>query len=158
MREIILHSRKYTGLVALVDDEDFIYLNQYRWNVNYDNRYSVNYANTYNPFVLMHRIILAAPPGLMVDHIDHDGLNNQRLNLRLATNSQNQANSKTTCGSSKYKGVSWHKQSQKWQVKCRVNRKRYYLGCFPTEEEASAVYINFAKIHFGEFCFEGRKI
>ncbi|MEW6206671.1 MAG: AP2/ERF family transcription factor, partial [Pseudomonadota bacterium] len=105
--------------------------------------------------ILMHRLILNAPPGIQIDHIDMDGLNNTKANLRLATPQQNRCNrSKTRANTSGYKGVIQNKsawKTTKWIASIVVNRKRMYLGSFNTPEEAAYAYDNAAKQYFGEF-------
>ena len=88
----------------------------------------------------MHRIITSAPDGIGVDHIDGDGLNNQKRNLRLCThrgNGQNLHVSKT----SKYPGVSWHKASHKWRATVSTPQGYKHLGAFTSEEEAFKTYV-----------------
>jgi hypothetical protein len=91
-------------------------------------------------------------PILEVDHIDCDPLNNSISNLRLATRSQNLANTRKKAGrTSKYKGVYWQKHTQKWMARIQVKGKSLYLGIFDSEEEAHAAYCKSAKEHFGAF-------
>lgn len=106
----------------------------------------------------LHRVILSRMLGRellrseQVDHRDGDTLNNTRENLRLATNSQNQANRKLTSqNSSGYKGVSWHKQHGKWHSQLMVNGNRMSLGYYDDPAEAHRVYWEAAQKHFGEF-------
>ncbi len=87
----------------------------------------------------LHRIILAAPEGFSVDHIDSDGLNNTRANLRIATYAQNGQNARIRKdNTSGYKGVSRH--GSKWQSVIMANGRKRYLGLFPTIQEAAAAY------------------
>src|ERR1035437_2037569 len=128
MKEISLTKNK----VVMVDDEDYEYLNQFNWQCNINGRCS--YAGRSTPrdenykqkHILMHREILGFPDG-SVDHIDHNGLNNQKNNLRICTVAENGANRRKqlikTC--SKYKGVTYHKRDQRWQTQIRFQKKRY---------------------------------
>jgi hypothetical protein len=149
------------GKVTFVDDKDFEWLNQWKWQANKQtyknitNFYAVRSGKRINGKRLgikMHRFILNAPKGIEVDHRDTDGLNNQRYNLRLCTCQQNNMNINPYRGcSSKYKGVGWHKKNKKWQVQIALNRKSKHLGYFVSETEAALAY-NFAATKlFGEF-------
>lgn len=137
------------GKVALVDDEDFDYLSQWKWCAN--KNWHTFYARRaiYDPqqkAIYMHRSLLNAPDGVEIDHIDGNGLNNTRCNLRLCTRRQNRINSnKRNNTSSKYKGVSWSKDAQKWHASISLNGARKCLGFFPSEDEAALAY-NWAAI------------
>jgi len=119
MKEIQLSKiGKYKGMYkVLVDDEDFEYLNQFNWHVGKvrGNNYAKRTIHS-NPIksVKMHRAIMNAPINMQVDHIDHNGLNNQKSNLRLCVNKENACNRKSI-GKSKYLGVShvhYHEANQ----------------------------------------------
>ena len=89
-----------------------------------------------------------------VDHINHNGLNNRRCNLRICTRSQNRRNSRSNRGSkSKYKGVVPVTGNIKrpWRTYTTVNNKRIWLGYYATEDEAGQAYNDYASKHFGEF-------
>ena len=143
------------GGVALVDEADHEKVRAYRWW-----RDRKGYATTKVTIVpmkshslLMHRLIMDAPPGIYVDHIDHDPLNNTRANLRLATNSQNQANKRKVLAASGYKGVWFNKQSGRWSATVMCKKKRYYLGLHDTPEQESAAYAKEAERLFGVFAY-----
>jgi hypothetical protein len=141
------------GKVALVDDEDYEYLNQWTWcaqkdrNTYYAKR-GVNKGNNKTERINMHRLIMNTPHDMFVDHIDHDGLNNQKYNMRNCTWAQNTRN-KTASGSSKYLGVCIINGLFHAQI-C-VNRKCIRLGDFIFEEDAARAYDEAANQYFGEF-------
>jgi HNH endonuclease len=100
----------------------------------------------------MSREVMNAPKGMLVDHRNHDTLDNQKSNLRIATGSQNQWNrGKTRYNTSGYKGVHFLKASGKFTAHLRFKKRKIHLGCFDTAEEAYAVYQAEARRFYGEF-------
>lgn len=144
------------GQVALVDDEDYEYLNQWKWYAQKSRGTFYACRYTKNEVLIMHRIILNTPFNMEVDHRDHNGLNNQRHNIRNCTRSQNHMN-KDPRGSSKYLGVSWDKSRNKWRAFIQTRqisngkRKTLFNGQYNTEEEAAIAYNEAAKRLHGEF-------
>lgn len=122
------------GHFAIIDDEDFELVSQFKWHIMPSGGGSHIYAAAR---IKMHRIIAKPPPGYLVDHINGDTLDNRRSNLRICTNSQNQQNTHSRGGSSKYKGVSLQKRSGKWKAGFQYNGKKYHCGLWDTEEEAA---------------------
>jgi hypothetical protein len=125
-----------------VSPEDFEALSQWRWAMK-DGNYVVRRATYY-----LHREImgLVAGDGLSVDHINGDGLDNRRGNLRAVTQGHNCQNVPSKPGStSPYRGVSWSKQANKWQAQCTVNGENNYLGYFDDELEAARVAAEFRR-------------
>ncbi len=123
------------GLFALVDAADYKRVSKYRW---YAKRHgSVTYATCLRNgrVVYMHRMIMRPPKGYIVDHIDGNGLNNRRCNLRICTHQQNQANRGPRGGSSQFVGVLRH--GDKWEAGIRCQGKYHYLGLFEDEVEAA---------------------
>lgn len=104
----------------------------------------------------MHRAILNVPDGLLVDHINHNGLDNRKANLRIATLQQNSWNARPAIKNGKpkkYKGVNWDKDKQKWQANIYIESKLKHLGSFDNEKEAAKVYDTAAKKYRGEYAF-----
>jgi len=155
------------GKTALIDeiDED---LTKLKWCTNQFGRETskVWYALRKGPerdgkqtSTLMHRVILERilgrklEKGEQCDHINHDGLDNRRNNIRLATKQENNRNmSKSRSNkTSKYKGVYWHADRNKWRARIVINEKSKSLGYFINEKEAAKAYNNAATELFGEF-------
>lgn len=146
------------GKVALVDDEDFEYLNQWKWYASFDKRADTFYASRTlhgltNKTIRMHRVIMGIEDrSILVDHIDHNGLHNCRSNIRVATPGQNCANVRAhKGGTSEYLGVSWNKQNNKWRVVIQKDRKQIRLGHFIDEQEAALCYNKKAIEIHGDF-------
>ena len=149
------------GYFALVDDEDFEELNKHKWHVlktpytYYAAKRFYNKETKKWKSLLMHRFILGLTDfKIKGDHIDHNGLNNQRYNLRSSTNAQNIRNQRPTKGnSSKYKGVCWSKRDNRWRVQIQCDKRNIYIGIFKDEIEAAKAYDKKAKELFGEFAY-----
>ena len=144
------------GKFAIVDDEDFEWLNKWKWHTQkVRKRY---YAIRQFPFptwetpkwILMHRLIMNCPDNLQIDHKNLDGLDNRKNNLRICTNAQNnQSRGKMKEGSSQFRGVC--RWGNKWRVQITKDYRHLNLGDFETEYEAAMVYDFWAKKLFGEF-------
>ena len=146
------------GKTALVDDSDFNRLSKEKWFLLESRSKktgalltSYAYRRQGNRTVYMHREILDLHKGELGDHINGNGLDNQRNNLRRATASQNVANSQKTKGMSKYRGVSYHPQTGRWRAMICKDGIQSYLGLFGSEEEAAQVYNQTALSVFGGF-------
>lgn len=153
--------RLSSGELALVDPEDFNKISQLSWY------YVKGYARTSNTKklrklykfelstsgVYMHRLVLSAPEGFDVDHINGDTLDNRKSNLRLASRSQNIAYSKvsTYLKTSKYKGVYFDARRSLWSAEITKSRVKRWLGYYTTEENAAKAYDRAASHFFGEF-------
>lgn len=141
-------------MVAFVDDEDFEGLNQYKWHAKYANGIfyaarSMKKENGKSTTVYMHHELIGKKKGLIVDHADGDGLNNQRHNICHVTSRQN-AQNKHTQRSSELPGVSWNKRAKKWHAQIVVNGKAKSLGYFTDEYDAYLAYRKAAKKIMGE--------
>jgi hypothetical protein len=142
------------GFVALVDDKDYDSLIKYRWHfmrarkLTYAYRAETNGGKQTN--ILMHRQIMDAKKGTIIDHLDGNGLNNTRSNLRFVTSSQNAQNTRKAHGkTSAYKGVSWHSSKGKWRAVIKQSGKSTHIGYFASEELAAEAYDNTARAVFG---------
>jgi hypothetical protein len=155
---IPLASRIQPGHLAIVDEDDADIVADRHWilMVKGHRQYAYTYRqprqNNCNKKLLLHRLILNAPDGIMVDHINGDGLDNRRENLRLATLTQNFHNStKHRDGTqSRYKGVESRPRGR-WRARICVNGIRISAGEFATELEAAQAYDRAARLHHGEY-------
>lgn len=152
---IPLISRKYPGLFALVDEEDAELVSRHKWHPTRTNDQTTFYARTKlssGRRVYLHRFIMDAQEGQLVDHADRDGLRNTRTNLRLCNRHQNGANAKRrTDARCEYRGVSWHKQNKKWRAYIAGDGGSRHLGMFTSAAEAARAYDIAASRKFGEF-------
>lgn len=139
------------GYFAIVDDQDFDQLNQYKWQVNFGSSCPRAQGLVNKKRILMHRLILNPPSNLGIDHINRNSLDNRRCNLRLATQTQNNGNMISKKHSSRFKGVSWVRRDKKWEARGKQHNKTIHLGLYNSEEEAAKTYDAWAKQYFGEF-------
>jgi AP2 domain len=156
------------GYVALIDDEDFEKVSKFKWFAVVDkkNVYARRTVRTGERkqdrkiIIHMHRFILGLPPGSkpMVDHENGIGLDNQKLNLRIATAKQNNGNSRKHSGTSKFKGVHWNKTHNKWHAQISNNNIKKHIGLFTSETEAANAYDLAAKDYFGDFALTNEKL
>lgn len=134
------------GKFALVDDEDFEWLSQWKWGLS--NKYAAR--NTDKAY--MHRLVNKTQKGKDTDHINGDKLDNRRSNLRSARRAENNANTKLKKNNtSGFKGVSFDKSRGLWSVKIMVDRKTLNLGRFADKLEAASAYRDASVRYFGEF-------
>lgn len=142
------------GKVAIVDDKDYEVLSKYKWYATClkycKNQYAARnvFKNGKKTIIRMHRIILNVPDNMQIDHINGNGLDNRRCNLRFCNHAQNQANSKTK---NRYKGVRCRKGTGSWEAYIGENYKYIHLGTYGNKEDAAQAYNNAAIKTFGEF-------
>jgi hypothetical protein len=155
------------GLIAIIDDGDWPKVSQHKWFAGTPNKQGNRYVRAYDKskyvpklrkqkFISLHRLIMDAyDRSILVDHINHDTLDNRRSNLRLATQQENQRNRKCAAknSSSKYIGVFKRefKTKTSWRAGIKYNKKMLWLGHFDREEDASKAYNEAALKYFGEF-------
>jgi hypothetical protein len=147
------------GQFAIVDEDDFEKLAGYKWFAakNGRNFYAERTVKRKDGRrgqvnIQMHRKILNAPKGVLVDHINHNGLDNRRVNLRVVTAGQNSWNVRKRRGcSSEYKGVHLQKRDGKWLSNIIYRGERFYLGCFDDEQSAARAYDDKAKQLFKDY-------
>ncbi len=149
--------RLSNGMFVKVDPGDFAAVSGRRW---YAKRgpcawYAVSCVRRgkRRSYLLMHRFIMKPGRGMVIDHINHNGLDNRRANLRIVTQQQNSWNSRRGLrqGKSRYKGVSWDKDNRKWVATIRVEGKCRRIGFFEDEISAARAYDAAAKKHRGEY-------
>jgi len=140
------------GKFAMVDDEDFETLNNHKWFIKKDSNtcyaYRKQTTNNKRKTVYIHSIIMETPKGMQIDHIDGNGLNNCKSNLRVVTFRQNMQN-RHVSKTSQYLGVS--KFRNKWIAHIGINGKAKYLGIYIIEEDARDAYLN-ALCEINEIC------
>ena len=136
---------------AIVDDEDFDWLNKFKWcaEKNKNTFYAARGRNKKR--VLMHREILNPLPKMQIDHRNGNGLDNRRYNLRVCTDSENKFNQTKRGCLFRYKGVRLAPKSRRWEARIQFNKKRLSLGLFIIEIDAALAYDKKAKELFGEF-------
>jgi hypothetical protein len=153
MKKIDISTRKHPNTFSLVDDEDFAEINRHKWSPDQrgDNFYVIARPYGYKEKqVYLHRFLMKPSSDLTVDHIDHNGLNNQKSNLRVCTQAENLRNRRLQSNNtSGYKGAYWHRTS--WVARIKHNGKNKHLGVFSDLIDAAKAYDAAAKEYCGEF-------
>jgi hypothetical protein len=156
MKQIQLTKEK----TALVDDEDYEVLKQYKWFADWNKSIKYWYARTrvYDKVtkksvnLSMHRMVTGAAKGEVVDHINNNTLDNTKSNLRICTHSQNHMNStKQANNTSGFKGVCWNKRKSKWMAQIGKDGMHINIGYYKTAEQAYYAYLKKSKELHGEF-------
>jgi len=140
------------GKVAIVDDEDFEWLSQWKWHCmkGYAARHPAGPHG--QKYIYMHRKIMRTPDDMDADHINHNTFDNRRLNLRNCTHAENSRNQITQKRSiTGFKGVSFDSERKKWKAQIQLNSIGKIIGRFSTPEAAARAYDEMAKKLFGEF-------
>ena len=160
--EFIIKSPKYGEKTVLIDDEDWPHVSRHTWGVH------IFGGNLNRPYItaqlwrdkkqstlLLHRLIMNCPKDKIVDHINHNTLDNRKINLRICTRAENSYNQlkPTTKKTSIYKGVFWNKINKNWRSSIKLDVKKIDLGSFKDEVLAAKAYDIKAKELFGEFCY-----
>jgi hypothetical protein len=143
------------GKIAIVDAADYDWLNSHKWSVNQRTRGVYACCQIKGEKIYMHRLITNPPAGKVVDHIDRNGLNNRRSNLRICSIADNSRNLGLRGGTktSLYKGVSWNRKSKKWMATIKFNQKYHHIGFFDNQIAAAKAYDKTARKLFKEFAY-----
>jgi transposase-like protein len=138
-----------SGQIAIIDAEDIALVEGARWSALVKKHTTYAVSNSMNQgTVLLHRLIMHAEPGEFVDHINHDGLDNRRSNLRLCSTQVNNWNTrKKRSNTSGYIGVSWHKAGGKW----RATFGQKHIGGFDSKDDAARAYDAYVRANCDEY-------
>jgi hypothetical protein len=140
-----------SGHLVSLDEADLQAVSNFIWNLCRVKHLLYARATRKYGGIYMHEVILGKQDNRQIDHVDGNGLNNCRSNLRFASHSQNQCNRHKVRGSSRFKGVCWSNRNKKWRASIRSGDKYFNLGHFTTEEAAALAYDQAARQLFGEF-------
>lgn len=153
MKKIDISTPKHPNTFAMVDDEDYPWLVAYPWRATNNNGRLYVVRGDCGRVVSMHREILGTPADMHTDHLDGNGLNNTRCNLRKCSHSENQSNrGKQRNNTSGFKGVYWTGgRRNRWRAELICHRKRFRSGYFFCITKAAKAYDKLAKQYHGEF-------
>lgn len=136
MKKITLYGKRANSRYSIIDDDSFVIISRYRWNCDKD-----GYAISTGTRLKMHRLIIGAKPGEIVDHINGNKLDNRSSNLRIVNSKENAWNYESSRGSSKFRGVNRaNSKSERWEACIFNNGKQLHLGTYGTPEEAAKAY------------------
>lgn len=150
--EIPIQSKVYGTRIARIDSEDMPLISEFKWYLRISGS-GMYYATNRKTRMHMHWMVIGRPKdGLVIDHIDGDGLNNCKSNLRVVTHTQNMYNSRARKNtSSTFKGVHWNKSRRRWTCQIRAGLKTRHVGHFKSEIEAASAYNEIASILHGPY-------
>lgn len=159
MIAIPISSPRHGDTYFFIDGEDFEKIKNFNWNLNGSSKSNVSYVrahwvkNNKKCSILLHRLITDCPADMIVDHKDHNPLNNCRDNLRICTRSNNGMNmiKPAYAITSSYKGVFYNKRIKRYIAQIGHRSSESYIGCFKTELAAAKAYNIKARELFGEF-------
>lgn len=137
------------GKTATIDAADVPLVSAYKWCVSHE--YAMRRDAKTKATIFMHRLIAEAPIGMQVDHINRNGLDNRRSNLRVCTSHQNLGNQYEVRGTSRFKGVAWDRTRKCWKASISRDHRTFNIGRFKVEEDAALAYDVHAREIFGEF-------
>lgn len=145
----------FNGDRFILDKSDYDLVKDYCWSIS-DRGYVVAHSiDNYDKSVKMHRLLFDNCENMFIDHINHDTTDNRRSNLRIVTQSQNQMNVIIRKdNSSGVAGVNYNKNYDKWVARIGVDKKRIYLGCYDTFDEAVKARKEAEEKYFGEYSYD----
>ena len=151
--EVVLYNKDCEEVArAIIDLDDVDEIKKYKWCLN-----NIGYVIN-REFGLLHRLIMNPDTDMVVDHINHNKLDNRKSNLRICTKQQNNMNKKVRKdNTSGIKGIWWNKSRNKWTAEIMVNSKKHHLGDFSTKEEAAKARMNAEIEYFGEYRNQGEE-
>ncbi len=141
------------GKYAVVDAADYERVASFNWYASIAGNRVYARCSIDGRSIFLHRLLTNAPKGMVVDHIDHDGLNDRQSNLRVCTFQQNLHNSRPYGKSSRFHGVCWDKAGRRWVVYICHNGRSRFVGQFTDEIEAARAYDRKAYELFGEYAY-----
>lgn len=151
--EIVLYNKNCEEVArAIIDLDDIEKCKKYKWTLKSDSGYVCNLKN----LNYIHRFIVNCPEDMVVDHVNHNKLDNRKINLRICSQGENTFNHKMyKTNTSGYPGVSWHKKANKWRVRIQIKGKEINLGLFEDLDEAIKVRKEAEIKYFGEYRYKG---
>ena len=128
------------GTVVLLSEQDFAMFKKYTWHIERARHTCYLRTRIGRRWPRFHQLILRRGPGKVIDHIDGNGLNNARSNLRVCSRAQNQQGAARARKWSEYVGVSFHKARNKWTASIQFRGKKHYLGVYDSQRAAALAY------------------